>query len=122
MVDIDRSPAVCTGPALPFGPHECADAVLLYCCKVIEHAHMVFRAIAFVQLLQPPAREIAAVMEIRSLHLFASRNSTIPPAAAVRVKAPPAPVLLPQEGRTDGAVHAARSDQRGPERIFPHHA
>lgn len=98
MVDIDCTAAGFTGPAFPLALHERTDPVLFDRPQVVEHAHVISRSIPLVELFQPPAREITAVMGIFSLYVFTGRQSALSAATAVCVKAAAAPVLLPQIG------------------------
>lgn len=77
MVDIDRSPAGFAAPALPLGFHERTDAIFPDEFKVVEHAHVVLRAVPLVQLFQPTARELAAVRVAPALHLLAGRDGAV---------------------------------------------
>jgi hypothetical protein len=121
VMDIDCPAAGFAGPAFPFAFHERTDTEFPDRSEVVEHAHVVFCAIAFVELLQPPARETAAVMAVSVLHVLAGRNCAGNVAQSVRCIAAPAMVFLPEIGHADGAVHAAGCDEGGPEWVLCRH-
>lgn len=121
MVDIDRAAAAPAGPALVLAPDKCPDAVLLYCRKVLQHAHVIFHPVPPVQLFQPPARERSAGMLVPFLHLPAGSDGAVPPALTVSGITTPAPVPLPQKSATDNTVHATGCDEGCPEPGFCRH-
>ena len=122
MVDIDRSAAGPACPALPFAFHKCTDSVFFDCCEVFEHAHVVFCPVARIELPESAAQETAALMGISVLHLFADRRSAALPVLVRCFRTAATPVLFPQEGTADGAVHATGCDQGSPEGICRCHA
>jgi len=121
MVDIDRTPTGFAGPALPLGFHERTDAVFFDCSKVVEHTHVVLRAIPPIQLFQPPARETAAVVAIPVLYVLACRDGAVTIAQSVWCVTATAMVFLPEIGRAYGTVHTAGRDKGGPERVLCRH-
>jgi hypothetical protein len=82
---------------------------------------MVFCPVAFVQMLQPLAWKLVAVMMEPVLDLVTGGEGAVSGAFPVRHITAPAPVLFPQECHADGAVHAAGCDERAPEWILWHH-
>jgi hypothetical protein len=83
-MDIDDPPAGCTGPAFPLGLHKRTDAVFSDGSEVVKHAHMVFRAVARVQLFQPPAGELCTGVTKPVLSLHAGKQETLPVMLPVR--------------------------------------
>ncbi len=120
VVDIDRPAAGFAGPVFPLGSHERTDTVLFDRSEIVEHAHVVFRAVTLVQLRKAPARESFAGMIIPVPDLLTGEDGAVPPALPVRRITPVAPVLVPEISHTDGAVHAAGSDEGCPEGILCH--
>lgn len=121
VVDIDGPAAGFAAPAFPFASDECTDAILFDCFQVLDHAHVIFRPVPLIQLLQPLAWKIAAGMAVPSFDLIAGRDCAVDAAQPVRSVTPPTAVLFPQECHTDGTVHAAGCNERCPERRSPGH-
>jgi hypothetical protein len=121
VVYIDRPAAGFAGPAFPLGSDECPYTVPPDRCEVFEHTHVVFLPVSIVQLFQTPAGEPAAAMVIPALYLSAGRYGAVSVARTIRRITPAAPVLLPLERLTYGAVHTAGCDERRPERVLTCH-
>ena len=121
MVDIDGPPACRAGPPRPLAFNERTDTIFFNCSKVVKHAHVVLCPVPRVQMFHPFAGKFAAGMVVPVLHMLTGRDGAVNTTQPVRCITSSAPVLLPQERNADGAVHAAGSDQGGPEWIFHRH-
>jgi hypothetical protein len=98
---------------------EGVDPVVLYEFQVLEHAHVIFRAIAFVQLFQSSAAFFAIEAKRRFARCY--RLTVFNPASKARrhlVRIVPAAagtlVLLSQICHANPTVHAAGRDQLCP--------
>lgn len=121
MMDIDRLPAGCAGPAFLFRFDEIAYAVFPNRLKVVDHAHAVLLPVPRVQLPEPFAGIFSTFMMMPALYLFAGRNGAALVAPTVRCITPATPVLFPEKCHTDRAVHAAGGNQCCLKGVFHRH-
>ena len=121
VVHIDRAPTFLARPPLPLGRDKMADAAFFYRRKVLDHTHAILRPVPFIEVAESLAGVISTIRTELSPPLFAVKDRAVLAVRPVRRMAPPAPVLFPEEGRTDGAVHTAGGDQRGPEGVLRRH-
>ena len=114
-MDADGAAAVGAGPADFFIPQECADAVVLDSPEILDHAHPVFRAVSFVQVLQVVAGiGLALIAVFRSAVLEGRAGLDPAPGTGdwsmnIRCPAAGAWVSLPQISPAYAAVHSAWS-------------
>jgi len=101
----------------PLCQEECLYATLLDLDQVLDHAHVIFRSVSSVQMLQPITWKILTLKtESCSLVLenFASLDSALGDGNAlanIRSPATRTLILLSQVCHADPAVHSARCDQ-----------
>ena len=116
-MDADGAAAVRAGPSRFFIPQECADAVVLDIVEVLDHAHAVFRAVSFVQVLQVVAGIGLALEAVFRSAVLEDRAGLDPAPGAgdgsmnIRCPAAGAWVSLPPISPAYAAVHSAGSDE-----------
>jgi hypothetical protein len=115
-----------TRPPQLFLSRKCPYAVCLYALKVLDHAHVVFGAVSFVQMLQVHTGKtvtINAVLYAGSLKRsaildFASDNSD--GFVSICTPAPGTSVLFSQIRHANATVHAAGGDKRVSVQLWRH--
>ena len=118
---IDRAPTLLARPPLPLSHDEMADTAFFYRRKVLDHAHAVLRPVPFIEVAKSLAGVISTIRTELSPPLFAVKDRAVLAVRPIRRMAPPAPVLFPEEGRTDSAIHTTGGDQCGPEGVLRRH-
>lgn len=113
-----------TRPSQLFLLRECTYAVRPYVFKVLEHAHVVFGAVPFVQMFQGLTGKTVTFKAV--LCAFSSKRSAILDLApdnsdgfvSVSSPAPGTSVLFSQVRHANATVHAAGGDKRVPVQLL----
>lgn len=117
LVDTQHTPAFRTDPFLLLVSHETPDAQPLNLVKVLDHAHAVFRPVAFIQPTETFTRVSVtdeAILELPTLRFFTRfdfAGNAILGFEAVVPTAPWASVLVSIICPTKATVHPAWSDE-----------
>jgi hypothetical protein len=122
-MDANDRAAFRTLPSVFLAPDESFKPKLSQALKILNHAHAVFGAVAFVQLPQSSAGELVALkteLLFSSPHIFAMPNSAYDTNLrlfGVIAIAARAALLLSEVADTKAAVHSARRDHLRADRL-----